>query len=155
MVDETFMREAIRLATESVQNGGGPFGAVVVRDGRIIGRGANRVTRDNDPTAHAEVQAIRDACRTLGDFRLTGCDLYTSCLPCPMCMGAIYWARIARVFYAATAEDAAAAGFDDRYIADELAKPLQLRDLTITQALRDVGLEPLRLWQEQPNKIEY
>jgi len=155
VVDETFMREAIRLATESVQNGGGPFGAVVVRDGRIIGRGANRVTRDNDPTAHAEVQAIRDACRTLGDFRLTGCDLYTSCLPCPMCMGAIYWARIARVFYAATAEDAAAAGFDDRYIADELAKPLQLRDLTITQALRDVGLEPLRLWQEQPNKIEY
>lgn len=155
MVDEIFMREAIRLATESVQNGGGPFGAVVVRDGRIIGRGANRVTRDNDPTAHAEVQAIRDACRTLGDFRLTGCDLYTSCLPCPMCMGAIYWARIARVFYAATAEDAAAAGFDDRYIADELAKPLQLRDLTITQALRDVGLEPLRLWQEQPNKIEY
>lgn len=155
MVDETFMREAIRLATESVQNGGGPFGAVVVRDGRIIGRGANCVTRDNDPTAHAEVQAIRDACRTLGDFRLTGCDLYTSCLPCPMCMGAIYWARIARVFYAATAEDAAAAGFDDRYIADELAKPLQLRDLPFTQALRDLGLEPLRLWQEQPNKIEY
>lgn len=149
------MREAIRLATESVQNGGGPFGALVVRDGRILSRGANCVTLDNDPTAHAEIQAIRAACRTLGDFHLAGCDLYVSCLPCPMCMGAIYWTRIERVFYAATADDAAAVGFDDLFIAHELAKPMQSRELTTIQLLHEEGVVPLRLWQEQPNRIEY
>jgi tRNA(Arg) A34 adenosine deaminase TadA len=154
-VDENFMREAIRLATESVQNGGGPFGAVIVRDGHVIGRGINRVTLSNDPTAHAEVQAIRDACHTIGDFRLSGCDLYVSCLPCPMCMGAIYWSRIARVFYAADAADAAAVGFDDVFIAEELAKPVPSREMATTQVLREEGLVPLQRWREQPNKIEY
>src|SRR5580765_2942878 len=108
------MRRAIALALENVRSGrGGPFAALVAKDGRIIAEGANRVTATNDPTAHAEVVAIREACRTLGDFQLPGCDLYTTCEPCPMCLGAIYWARPARVFYACVAADAAAAGFDD------------------------------------------
>lgn len=154
-MDESFLREAIRLATESVQSGGGPFGAVVVRDGRIIGRGVNRVTVDHDPTAHAEVQAIRDACRNVGDFRLHGCTLYVSCQPCPMCMGASYWARIEKIVFAATATDAAAVGFDDMFISEELMRPLQARALPITQLLRDEGLLPLRLWQEKPDKTEY
>lgn len=154
-MDETFMREAIRLASESVQSGGGPFGAVVVRDGRIIGRGVNRVTLDSDPTAHAEVQAIRNACANLGDFRLTGCDLYVSCQPCPMCTAAIYWARIDRVFYAADAADAAAVGFDDLFIAEELARPVGARTLPMTQLLREEALAPLTLWRELPSKIEY
>lgn len=155
MDEQHFMREAIRLATESVENGGGPFGAVIVRAGEIVGRGVNRVTLHNDPTAHAEVQAIRDACRHLGDFRLSGCDLYVSCLPCPMCLGAIYWAHVERVYYAADASDAAAVGFDDLFIAEELAKPLAQRELSTHQLLRHEGLVPLRHWQEQPDKIAY
>src|SRR6266403_992745 len=120
-MSQEFMRRAIALALENVRSGsGGPFAAVIVKEDRIIAEGTNRVTRTNDPTAHAEVVAIREACRVLADFQLRGCDLYTTCEPCPMCLGAIYWARTARTFYAATAADAAEAGFDDAFIYDEL-----------------------------------
>ena len=120
-----FMRRAIALALENIRSAqGGPFGALVVKGGRVLAEGANRVTATNDPTAHSEIVAIREACRVLGNFQLTGCDLYTTCEPCPMCLGAIYWARPARVFYACVAADAAAAGFDDALIYEELARPL-------------------------------
>src|SRR5204862_2744851 len=115
-----FMAEAIRLSIENVRNGGGPFAAVVVKDGEIIARGVNRVTATNDPTAHAEVVAIREACKALGTFQLTGCEIYTSCEPCPMCLAAIYWSRPAKVYFANTKDDAAAVGFDDSLIYDEI-----------------------------------
>src|SRR5690349_22597911 len=125
-----FMRHAIALALENVRSGsGGPFAALIVREGRIIAEGANCVTRTNDPTAHAEIVAIREACRILADFQLTGCDLYTSCEPCPMCLGAIYWARPSRVFFAATKDDAAEAGFDDAFIYREIAIPPEQRSV--------------------------
>src|SRR6267378_8170351 len=133
-----FMRCAIALALENVHSGsGGPFAAVIAKEGRIIAEGANRVTRTNDPTAHAEVVAIREACRVLADFQLRGCDLYTTCEPCPMCLGAIYWARPARTFYAATAADAAAAGFDDAFIYDEMKIAPATRRIPMTQLMRD------------------
>src|SRR5579864_1606998 len=119
-MNESLIRQAIELAVENVRREGGPFGALVVKDGIVIATGVNQVTRNNDPTAHAEVVAIREACRVLGDFQLTGCDLYTSCEPCPMCLGAIFWARPSRVFYAATHTDAAAAGFDDSFIYEQI-----------------------------------
>lgn len=149
------MREAIRLARESIDSGGGPFGAIVVRDGEIIGRGSNRVTLSHDPTAHAEVGAIRDACARVGDFSLHGCELYVNCMPCPMCLGAIYWARIDRIYYAATAADAAAIGFDDLFIAEELARPLTQRQLPTAQLLRDEALVGFRAWDEKEDKVEY
>src|SRR5947199_2450909 len=125
-----FMRRAIALALENVHSGsGGPFAALIVKDGHIVAEGTNRVTRTNDPTAHAEVVAIREACRVLGDFQLPGCDLYTSCEPCPMCLGAIFWARPARVFFAATHDDAAAAGFDDSFIYRQIAVPHAQRSI--------------------------
>jgi tRNA(Arg) A34 adenosine deaminase TadA len=151
-----FMRRAIALALENVRNGrGGPFAALVVKDGRILAEGANRVTSTNDPTAHAEVVAIREACRKLGDFQLSGCDLYTTCEPCPMCLGAIYWARPARVFYASLAADAAAAGFDDAFIYEELVRPLDARRIPMQQLLRDEALEIFSLWKRQENKTLY
>ena len=150
-----FMRRAIALALRNVRSGGGPFGAVVVKDGRIIAEGANRVTSTNDPTAHAEVVAIREACRALGDFQLAGCDLYTTCEPCPMCLGAIYWARPARVFYAGSAADAAAAGFDDAFIYDELKNPPASRRIPMTQILRDESLSIFSAWKNQGNKTPY
>lgn len=150
------MREAIRLAAESAESGeGGPFGAVVVKAGEVIGRGCNRVTSHNDPTAHAEIQAIRDACRRLADFRLDGCELYVNCMPCPMCLSAIYWARIERVYYAATAADAAAIGFDDLYIAEELARPITARHLPLIQLLSENAMQPFLLWQAKEDKITY
>jgi guanine deaminase len=149
------MREAIRLAHKSIETGGGPFGAVVVREGKIIGRGANRVTVAHDPTAHAEVSAIRDACAYLGDFSLQGCELYVNCMPCPMCLGAIYWARIERIYFAATASDAAAIGFDDVYIAEELARPVEQRHMTMIQLLREEALEGFRIWDVKEDKVEY
>jgi len=133
MGDRDFLRQAIDLANRSVDEGGGPFGAVIVRKGLVIGRGNNRVTLDNDPTAHAEVQAIRDACRKEKDFSLSGSVLYASCEPCPMCMAAIYWARIERVVFAASGEDASHAGFDDRWIARELCQPYAERSLPVEQ----------------------
>jgi tRNA(Arg) A34 adenosine deaminase TadA len=151
-----FMRRAIALAVENVRNGrGGPFAALVVKDGHILAEGVNRVTTTNDPTAHAEVVAIREACRKLADFQLSGCDLYTTCEPCPMCLGAIYWARPARVFYASQAADAAAAGFDDAFIYEELQRPLGVRRIPMRQLLRDEALEIFSLWKRQENKTPY
>jgi guanine deaminase len=151
-----FMRRAIALALENVRSGrGGPFAAVIVKDGRIIAEGANCVTSTNDPTAHAEVVAIRAACRALGDFQLGGCDLYTTCEPCPMCLGAIYWARPARVLYACTAADAAAAGFDDAFIYDELKNSPAARRIPMSQLLRDESLSIFSVWKQQENKTPY
>jgi guanine deaminase len=151
-----FMRRAIALALENVRSGnGGPFAAVIAKEGRIIAEGANRVTAANDPTAHAEVVAIREACRVLGDFQLAGCDLYTTCEPCPMCLGAIYWARPARVFYAATAADAAAAGFDDAFIYDELKIAPAARRIPTSQLLREDALAIFSAWKQQANKKPY
>jgi guanine deaminase len=150
-----FMRRAIALALESIRSGGGPFASVIARDGRFIAEGANRVTATNDPTAHAEVVAIREACRVLGAFQLTGCDLYTTCEPCPMCLGAIYWARPSRVFYAATDADAASAGFDDAFIYDELKRPHAARRIPMSQLLRDESLSIFAAWKNQTNKTPY
>ncbi len=150
------MRRAIALALENVRAGkGGPFAALVVKDGRVIAEGTNRVTSSNDPTAHAEIVAIREACRLLEDFQLTGCDLYTTCEPCPMCLGAIYWARPARIFYAGTAADAAAAGFDDAFIYDELKLPPTGRRIATTQILREESLAIFAAWQKEENKTTY
>jgi len=149
------MRRAIALALDNIRAGGGPFGCVIVKEGRIIAEGANCVTPTNDPTAHAEVVAIREACRALKNFQLEGCELYTTCEPCPMCLGAIYWARPSRVFYAAAAGDAAAAGFDDAFIYDELKKPHAARRIPMAQLLRDESLSIFSAWNASPNKIEY
>jgi len=153
---QEFMRRAIALAMENVRSGnGGPFAAVIVKDGRIIAEGANRVTATNDPTAHAEVVAIREACRSLGDFQLPGCDLYTTCEPCPMCLGAIYWARPAQVFYACVAADAAEAGFDDAFIYDELNRVHAERKVPMQQLLREESRQVFSLWKQQEKKTLY
>ncbi len=149
------MREAIRLANESVEHGGGPFGAVIVKDGQVIAGSANRVTVDNDPTAHAEVNTIRQACRKLQTFDLSGCTIYTSCEPCPMCLGAIYWARISRIFYGNTRKDARDIDFADDFIYEELDRPLSNRTIPILPLLRDEALHTFRLWQKKEDKIEY
>lgn len=149
------MREAIRLANDSVRRGGGPFGAVVVKDGEIIAGSANSVTLDNDPTAHAEVNAIRAACQRLGTFDLTGCTVYTSCEPCPMCLGAIYWAHIDRIYYGNNRKDARDIDFADDFIYDELDKPLDERTLPIIPLLRDEALESFRLWTGKTDKTAY
>lgn len=154
-LDARMMREAIRLADASVERGGGPFGAVVVKDGEVLAGSANSVTLDNDPTAHAEVNAIREACRRLGSFNLKGCTIYSSCEPCPMCLAAIYWAGIDHIYYANTRKDAAAIGFADDRIYDELALPLEQRTLPITPLLRDEALGTFRRWEEKEDKTEY
>jgi len=154
--DEQFMRRAIALAQEGVdRNVGGPFGAVVVRDGEIVGEGCNRVTSTNDPTAHAEIVAIRNACEKLGSFQLDGCVLYTSCEPCPMCLGAIYWARPAQILYAATHEDAANIGFDDQFIYEEIGKPIENRKIKTINFLHDEGLKVFENWADKTDKTEY
>ena len=151
-----FMREAIRLSMQMMRCGeGGPFGAVVVRKGRIVGRGWNQVTSTNDPTAHAEVVAIREACRRLKTFQLADCNLYTSCEPCPMCLSAIYWARLRRVFYASTRKDAARINFDDEFIYRQVALPLHKRRLKMTQLLRNEALAAFAEWKRKPDKILY
>lgn len=154
--DLTFMELAIRLAIENVDAGaGGPFGAVVVKDGAVIASGVNRVTATYDPTAHAEVVAIREACAVLGSFQLDGCEVYASCEPCPMCLGALYWARPAAVYYASTQVDAARAGFDDRFIYEELAKPPESRSLrTVRLPHPEAGREFAR-WTTSECRIEY
>ena len=150
------MLEAIRLAAEGMERGdGGPFGAVVVKDGKIVGRGWNKVTSSNDPTAHAEVTAIRDACRNLSSFQLDGCEIYTTCEPCPMCLGAIYWSRPEKIYYACTHKDAAAAGFDDSFIYKELEKELDKRKIPGFQLLRENGLELFSKWVAMPGKKLY
>ena len=153
--DERFMREAIRLADESVERGGGPFGAVIVKDGAIVARGANSVTLDNDPTAHAEVNAIRAACRSLGTFDLSGCTVYTSCEPCPMCLAAIYWAGISRIYFGNTRKDAAAVDFADDHIYNELSRPLEQRSVPITPLLRNEALHTFTRWEEKTDKTTY
>ncbi|MFN6176994.1 MAG: nucleoside deaminase [Flavobacteriales bacterium] len=154
--DLFYLREAIALARQGMdRNEGGPFGCVIVCDGRIIGRGNNRVTSSNDPTAHAEMVAIREACNAIGSFQLTGCTLYTSCEPCPMCLGAIYWARPDRVVYAGTRQDAAAAGFDDQLIYNELPLPPAERRMPMEQALRDEASTVLEAWRLKSDKTAY
>jgi guanine deaminase len=151
-----FMRQAITLALENVRAGrGGPFGAVIVKDGQVVATGTNRVTSANDPTAHAEIVAIREACRVLGNFQLTECDLYSSCEPCPMCIGAIYWARPSRVFYAGVAADAADAGFDDAFIYEELKEQPAARRIPMTQMLREEVLPVFVEWKRKPDKVQY
>ena len=150
-----FIQQAIRLAVENVNRGGGPFAALVVRDGVVIATGCNQVTRTHDPTAHAEVVAIREACRVLGDFQLSGCDLYSSCEPCPMCLGAIFWARPERVFFAATHADAAAAGFDDTFIYQQIAVPHSERSIPMLQVVDPESARPFEAWVSHPQKEEY
>jgi tRNA(Arg) A34 adenosine deaminase TadA len=155
-MEKKFMEEAIRLSLEGMKAGkGGPFGAVVVKDGQIVGRGSNSVLATNDPTAHAEVTAIRDACRTLGTFQLDGCELYTSCEPCPMCLGAIYWARPERIYYACTRTDAAEIGFDDDFIYREIVLQPENRSIPAAQCLREEALEAFRLWADKDDKQPY
>ena len=152
---ESFLREAIRVATRSVADGGGPFGAVVVRDGEIIARAANRVTLDNDPTAHAEIEAIRAACRVLGAFQLEGCEIYSSSEPCPMCLGAVYWARPKALYYANGREVARAAGFDDQRIYEELSAPAEERAYPLVHLRIEGADEPFRAWAAKADRIEY
>jgi len=155
-MDTTFMARAIQLALENVRSGnGGPFGSVIVKDGIMLAEAANQVTATNDPTAHAEVLAIRQACHKLADFELRGCHLYTSCEPCPMCLGAIYWARIDKVFFASLAADAAHAGFDDSAIYSEIAQPHQHREIPMIPMMREEALAAFYAWEEHPGKIRY
>ena len=156
MTHEALMREAIRLSLENVRSGtGGPFGAIVARKGEILAVGTNLVTSQNDPTAHAEVVAIRNACQHLRTFELKGCDLYTTCEPCPMCLGAIYWARIERVFFGNTRHDAAEIGFDDAFIYDEIPRDLSARNLPMIPLLREEALATFRAWQQSATKKPY
>jgi guanine deaminase len=151
-----FMREAIRLSVQMMRRGkGGPFGAIVVKDSRIVGRGCNRVTSLNDPTAHAEIVAIREACRRLRTFRLDDCELYTSCEPCPMCLSAIYWARLRRVFYGNTRRDAAKIAFDDDLIYQEIGLPIRRRRVPMRQLLRAEALVAFREWERKADRIPY
>jgi tRNA(Arg) A34 adenosine deaminase TadA len=156
MTHEALIREAIRLSLDNVRNGtGGPFGAIVARKGEILAVGTNLVTSLNDPTAHAEVVAIRNACQHLHSFELKGCDLYTTCEPCPMCLGAIYWARLERVFFGNTRHDAAEIGFDDAFIYDEIPRDLPARKLPMIPLLREEALATFRAWQHSTTKKPY
>ena len=156
MSDADFMRHALDLAVRHVEAGrGGPFAALVVNDGGLVSAGANRVTTQHDPTAHAEVVAIRAACQMLGTFELSGCTLYTTCEPCPMCMGAIYWARLDRVVYAATRDDAADAGFDDSHFYEQLRKPVAERELPMDTCLADEASRPFEAWADFEARVQY
>jgi tRNA(Arg) A34 adenosine deaminase TadA len=151
-----FMQQAVALAIENVVSGrGGPFGAVIVKDGKVIATGVNRVTATNDPTAHAEVTAIRSACETLATFQLDGCDVYSSCEPCPMCLAAIYWARCGTIYFGNTAADAAKVGFDDSFLYDEMKKPLSERRIPMVQLLPDEAWASFAAWRDAPNKVLY
>jgi len=156
MDEQGFMRRALELAVENVHAGkGGPFAALVVKDGRIVGQGTNIVTSSNDPTAHAEIVAIRDACARLNTFQLDDCEIFTTCEPCPMCLGAIYWARPMRVLYAATREDAARAGFDDVFIYEEIARPVHERRIPMLRLRCEAEQLPFEAWQSFAGRIEY
>lgn len=155
MTKEELMRKAIELSINSVRNGGGPFGAVIAREGEIIAEGSNGVTIYNDPTAHAEVTAIRKACEKLGTFELKGCEIYTSCEPCPMCLGAIYWAHLDKIYYANDRKDAADIGFDDDFIYQEIEVKPQYRKKPSEILMREKGLEAFRIWNKKTDKIEY
>ena len=154
-MEEQFMRHAIQLAVENVKKGGGPFAALVVKDGVVVAAGVNQVTATNDPTAHAEIVAIRNACRRLKNFQLTGCEIYTTCEPCPMCLGAIYWARPARIYYGSTKRDAASAGFDDSFIYRQLALPKSKRAIRCVPLLRFEVLKTFAAWEKQADKVTY
>lgn len=150
------MERAIQLSIENVRAGsGGPFAALVVRDGAVLATGTNQVTTSQDPTAHAEIVAIRSACRAIGDFQLHGCELYTTCEPCPMCMGAIYWARLEKVYFANTREDAARLGFDDSFIYDQIALPVESRRIRMIQIMREQALAAFHEWEKSPTRIRY
>lgn len=154
--DERFMAEAIALAAANAREGrGGPFGALVVRAGQVVGRGVNRVVSSHDPTAHAEMVAIREACQTLGSFQLAGCEIFASCEPCPMCLAAIYWARLDRLCFAATQDDAARAGFDDSFLYAEIARPPAARRLASVRLLADQAPGPFEEWARAPSKVPY
>jgi guanine deaminase len=155
MSHQTFLRQAVQLAVDNVKNGGGPFAAIVVKDGKVIAEGVNRVTAQHDPTAHAEIQAIRAACQQLRHFQLDDCVLYTSCEPCPMCFGAIYWARLSRVYYVYNKWDAAAAGFDDQFIYDQLELVEDKQRIPMQQLTIEHVTSPFAVWQEIDDKIEY
>lgn len=152
---EGAMREAIALAVKNVQDGGGPFGAIIVKDGQVVARGVNLVTVTNDPTAHAEVVAIRRACQALSTFVLAGCELYTSCEPCPMCLSAAFWARLDRIWFAGTRAQAAAAGFSDDELYHEVARPLEQRALPIAPLLAEAGSTPFEAWAAKTDKVPY
>lgn len=154
--ERAFMQRAIQLSLENVVSGqGGPFGAVIVRNGRMVAEGVNRVTVNNDPTAHAEVIAIRQACSKLGVFALSDCDIYCSCEPCPMCLAAIYWARLARVYFANLASDASKIGFDDAFLYREIAEAVPNRSLPMVGMMREQALEAFRAWESKPDKVMY
>lgn len=155
MTKEELMQRAIELSINSVRNGGGPFGAVIAREGEIIAEGSNGVTIYNDPTAHAEVTAIRKACEKLGTFELKGCEIYTSCEPCPMCLGAIYWAHLDKIYYANDRKDAADIGFDDDFIYQEIEVKPQYRKKPSEILMREEGLEAFRIWNKKTDKVEY
>ena len=152
----TFMSEAVKSAIQGMEaNEGGPFGCIVVKNGEIVGRGNNKVTSTNDPTAHAEITAIRDACKNLKSFQLDDCIMYTSCEPCPMCLGAIYWARPKKVYFGSDQQDAAAIGFDDAFIYKEIPLPYEKRSIPFEQCARDLALEPFKKWSEKEDKTAY
>ena len=153
--DQQFMRQAIDLSIENVANGGGPFGAVIVRDDKLVATGVNRVTANNDPTAHAEVSAIRAACQKEGSFMLKGCTIYTSCEPCPMCLSAIYWAGISHICYANTKQDAEDINFGDKFIYEEIERPINQRTIPTEHFMRDEALQAFRDWEAKTDKIEY
>ena len=154
--ENEFMQEAIEVALKGLNNNeGGPFGCVVVKNGKIIGKGNNKVTSTNDPTAHAEINAIREACTNIGSFQLDGCEIYTTCEPCPMCLGAIYWARPDKVYYACNQQDAADVGFDDQFIYKEIPLPYSERSIPFEQLERETALEVFKEWDEKEDKIEY
>lgn len=156
MEKKDFMQRAIDLAKENVKKGGGPFGAVIVKNGKIVGEGVNRVTSNNDPTAHAEVTAIRNACENLSSFQLDDCEIYSSCEPCPMCLGAIYWARPKKLYFASTKQDAADIDFDDSFIYKEINQPYEKRKIeTHKEFMRPESLEIFKLWKTKEDKIEY
>ncbi len=150
-----YMQKAIDLSVNSVQSGGGPFGAVIVKNGKIIAANSNSVTKNNDPTAHAEVNTIREACRILETFDLSGCEIYTSCEPCPMCLGAIYWARLDKIYFANNKADAKNIGFDDSFIYEEIEKPIDKRNIKTIQVMRDEAIIAFQMWNEKTDKIEY
>lgn len=153
--NEKFMRLAIEKSLESVDNGGGPFGAVVVKDGEVVAVASNSVTIDNDPTAHAEVNAIRMACKKLGTFDLSGCEIYASCEPCPMCLASIYWARIGKLYYANTKVDADKIGFSDSFIYEEFAKPESERSIKVVKMLRNEAIKAFENWEKKKDKVDY
>lgn len=155
MKKEEYMRKAIKLANESIDNGGGPFGAIIVKDGKIIASSSNSVTKNNDPTAHAEINAIRMAAKKLQSFDLSNCEIYSSCEPCPMCLGAIYWARIEKLFFACNQNDADKIGFSDEFIYKEIEKPYEKRNLITENILREEAISIFEKWENFNNKTEY